>query len=136
ATLSAGPLGIGDPIGQISKTNLLKAVRSDGVIIKPDVPATPLDSVYQNDARGVDVPMVASTYTDFGDGLRTYYIFAYARGANRTITIDPSSFGISGPSYLYDSLQDSGRLINAGSAYTLDLTGDIGYYVLAPVGVS
>jgi hypothetical protein len=136
ATLSAGPVGVGDPMGQLSKANLLKAVRPDGVIVKPDVPATPLDSVFQNDARGVDVPMVASTYTDFGGGLRTYYIFAYPRGANRTITIDPSSFGMSGAAYLYDSLKDSGRLIERRSAVTFDLTDDVGYYVLAPVGPS
>lgn len=139
ATLSAGPVGVGDPMGQLSKTNLLKAVRADGVIVKPDVPATPLDSVIQLDAQGVDTPMVVSTYSDFGQGLRTHYIFAYARGANRMVTIDPASFGITGAAYLYDVLNDSGRLIDARAHFTFELTGSeptdaTGYFVLAPVG--
>ena len=80
ATLSAGPLGIGDPLGGISAANLLKAVRPDGVIVKPDVPLTPVDSVYISDAQGVDTPMVAATYSDFG-GMRANYIFAYTRAS-------------------------------------------------------
>ncbi len=136
ATLSAGPVGVGDPMGALSKENLLRAVRADGVIVKPDVPATPLDSVFHNDAKGIDVPMVASTYTDFGNGLKTHYIFAFPRGANKTITISPLAYGIAGEAWLYDSLHGTGHLINARSAWTLDLNDGPGYFVLAPVGKS
>ncbi len=136
ATLSAGPVGIGDALGNISKGNLIRAVRADGVIVKPDVAATPVDSVMQNDALGIDVPMVVASHSDFGAGLRTYYLFAYVRGANKTITIDPATYGISGAAYFYDALQESGRLINPHSPVTFDLAGDAGYYVLAPVGKS
>jgi hypothetical protein len=133
ATLSAGPVGVGDAIGNLSRSNLLKAVRSDGVIVKPDVPATPVESVIQKDALGIDTPMLASTYSDFGRGLRTYYLFAYVRGANRTVTVDPKAFGMSGAAYLYDSLNDTGRFIDQNSTCTFDLPGDTGYYILAPV---
>jgi len=136
ANLSAGPLGIGDPVGKISRENLIRAVRADGVIVKPDVPATPLDSVFQSDATGADTPMIASTYTDFGEGYRTHYIFAFTRGANKTITIDPAQYGITGSAYLYDSLQDTGRLIDHHGTFTLDLNDGVGYFVLAPVGPS
>ncbi len=136
ATLSAGPVGIGDPLGQISKENVLRSVRADGVIVKPDVSATPRDSVFLNDALGIDVPMVASAWTDFGGGLKTWYLFAYTRGSNNSVTIDPASFGINGAAYFYDSLKETGRLINARSTYTFNLTDGVGYYVLAPVGPS
>jgi hypothetical protein len=136
ATLSAGPVGVGDAMGDLSKANLLKSVRSDGVIVKPDVPATPEDSVYQSDALGLDAPMVASAYTDFGGGLRTYYIFAFIRGVNRTVTIAPAAYGITGSAYLYDALNDSGRLIDPQAKVTFDLTDDTGYFVLSPVGSS
>src|SRR5262249_1671463 len=43
ATLSAGPVGVGDPVGQLSASNLLRSVRRDGVIVKPDVPLMPID---------------------------------------------------------------------------------------------
>ena len=136
AALSAGPIGVGDRVGDLSRDNLLKAVRADGVIVKPDVPATPLDSVFVNDAQGVDVPMVAATYADYGNGLRAHYILAFTRGANSTIAIDPAVYGISGTAYLYDWLRGSGRLIEAGSTYTLNLANGFGYFVLTPVGPS
>ncbi len=136
ATLSAGPIGLGDPMGQLSRDNLLKAVRSDGVIVKPDVPATPLDSVFINDALGIDVPMVASTYSDYGNGLRANYILAFTRAVNTTLTIDPAVYGISGAAYLYDWIGGAGHLINAGSTYTMNLANGFGYFVLTPVGKS
>jgi hypothetical protein len=136
ATLSAGPVGVGDKQGDLSKTNLLNAVRKDGVIVKPDVPATPMDSVFQKDALKIDTPMIATTYSDFGGGMKTYYLFAYVRGANRTVTVDPAAFGMGGDTYFYDWLHDTGQFIGRGSAYTFDLSDDTGFYVLAPVQAS
>lgn len=136
ATLSAGPVGVGDPMGNLSPQNLFKAVRSDGVIVKPDVPATPLDSVFISDSLGIDVPMVVSTYSDFGSGLRANYIFAFTRAANNTITIDPALYGISGSAWLYDWIGGAGRLITAGSPYTVNLANGVGYFVLTPIGKS
>lgn len=135
ATLSAGPLGVGDAMGSLSKDNLLRAVRADGVIVKPDVPATPVDSVFVNDALGIDAPMVAAASTNFGAGLKAWCLFVYKRGPNPTLTVTPATFGIPGAAYLYDALNDAGRLIDAHSSYTFDVT-DVGYYVLSPVGPS
>jgi len=136
AALSAGPIGVGDPVGGLSRDNLLKAVRGDGVIVKPDVPATPLDSVFIDDALGLDVPMVASTYSDYGNGFRANYILAFPRGANTTIVIDPAVYGISTAAYLYDWIGGTGRLIDEGSTYTLNLANGFGYFILTPVGKS
>jgi len=81
ATLSAGPVGVGDPIGAENAGNLAQVARTDGVIVKPDVPLTPTDSMYVADAAGTDAPAVASTYTDHGL-LRGAYVYAYARHDN------------------------------------------------------
>ncbi|MEP6714399.1 MAG: hypothetical protein ABJC09_02420 [Terriglobia bacterium] len=134
ATISAGPVGVGDPMGALSQQNLLQAARPDGVIVKPDVAAAPLDSVFINDAQGVDVPMVVTAYTDFGAGLKANYIFAYPRGANKTITIQPGSYGIIGQSYLYDYLNGTGHFLDAHASYKLDLTSGPGYFILMPAG--
>jgi hypothetical protein len=136
AVLSAGPVGVGDKLGGLSKTNLSRAARADGVLVKPDVAATPVDSVIANDALGVDIPMVASTWSDFGGGLRANYIFTYARAGNTALTIDPSTYGIGGASYLYDYLAGSATYIAAGSTYNTILDADASYYVLVPVGAS
>jgi hypothetical protein len=135
ATLSAGPVGVGDPMGAISAQNLLRAVRADGVIVKPDFPAAPLDSVIQADAQGLDIPMQAATRVDF-NGLRANYIFAYARGANTLLTIDPAEYGVSGPSWLYDLVRREGHLLEANSAWTTDLGSSTGLYILEAIGKS
>ncbi|MGH7979826.1 MAG: hypothetical protein ACREE6_10660, partial [Limisphaerales bacterium] len=63
STLSGGPVGIGDKIGAEDTNNLFQAVRLDGVIVKPDVPAVPLDQCYIADARREPSPLVAAAYT-------------------------------------------------------------------------
>src|SRR5207302_8156464 len=53
STLSAGIVGVGDPIGAESKANLLQTIRGDGVIVKPDVPIVPVDAMYIQDAQAL-----------------------------------------------------------------------------------
>lgn len=78
ANLSAGPVGVGDPIGAENKANLMQVARPDGVLVKPDVPLTPTDATYVGDAAGERPAMVAATYTDHGP-LRDGYVYSYAR---------------------------------------------------------
>jgi hypothetical protein len=66
ATLSAGIVGVGDPIGQESRSALMQSVLPDGVIVKPDSPIVPLDQTYLGEAAGTMPPMVASTFTQHG----------------------------------------------------------------------
>jgi hypothetical protein len=134
--LSAGPVGVGDSLGNLSKANLTRAARADGVLVKPDAAAVPIDSVYANDAAGIDTPMVAATWTDFGKGLRGNYIFAYPRAAGNLTLIDPSAYGITGASYLYDVIGRSGTYVGAGSTYTAAVASGGSYFVLVPVGPS
>src|SRR5208282_2429220 len=78
ATLSAGPVGIGDMLGAENGPNLFQAVRRDGVIVKPDAPIVPLDQCYIADANQQPSPLVASTFTQQG-GRKTSYVFAFNR---------------------------------------------------------
>jgi hypothetical protein len=135
AVLSAGPVGVGDALGSLSRANLIKAARPDGVIVKPDVTAAPLDRVYIADAQGVDTPMTVASLTDYG-ALKAHFIFSYVRQTNNTITINPGDFGISGASYLYDYVNGAGTVISPGSSWTGTLASGTGYYVLVPVGQS
>lgn len=48
ATLSTGPVGIGDSVGHSNRSFLLPAMRADGVIIKPTKPALRLDRFYSS----------------------------------------------------------------------------------------
>lgn len=140
STLSAGPVGVGDAIGSLNRANLLRVVRNDGVIVKPDVPIVPLDQSFLNDAQNLGRPMVASTYTDFG-AIKVFYIFAYNRGSDTTTTFTPASFGVSGPVYVYSYFAGSGTLMDAGDTFSEPMNSGSGsaryaYYIVVPIGPS
>jgi hypothetical protein len=120
ATLSAGIVGVGDPIGRESRSALMQSVRPDGVIVKPDSPLVPLDQTYLGEASGAMPPMVASTFTQHGP-LRAAYVFAYARGAQspQTIAFTPAELGIaSSTCYVYDYFTRKGTLLRCGDSFT------------------
>jgi len=135
ATLSAGPVGIGDQIGSINVPNLLHTVRRDGVIVKPDVPLTPTEASYSNMAHSTDAPQIAYSWSDFG-ALRTNYVFAFTQGKNALAKFSPSDLGINGQVYVYDYFAGTGQLAQAGDAIQKQISGDALYLVLAPVGPS
>jgi hypothetical protein len=135
ATLSAGPVGIGDQIGSINGTNLRRAVRRDGVIVKPDVPLTPTDASYSNMAHSTDTPQVAYTWSDFG-ALRTNYVFAFTQGTNAQAKFSPKDLGVNARVYVYDYFAGTGQLADPSDGIQQAVSGDALYLVVAPVGPS
>lgn len=135
ATLSAGPVGVGDKLGTVNRQNLLRAIRADGMIVKPDAPVAPIDDSYLNDAQSVTRPMIASTYSDFGRW-KALYIFAYARGLDKDVTFTPGRLGMSGQVYVYNYVAQTGRLMHATETVHDMLTDEYAYYVIVPVNDS
>jgi hypothetical protein len=134
ATLSAGPVGVGDRLGTLSAGNLRRAVRADGTIVKPDVPLTPLDSSFWSDSQAAGAPMIAATYSDYGD-LRAWYFFLYAQGANTQAQFRLSDGGLKEPVFLYDYFDGTGRVVQPGELLNEDAQGSR-YLVAAPIGPS
>ena len=136
STLSGGMVGVGDAIGKESTSNLLKSVRPDGVIVKPDTPIMPIDATYSAIAGNSSAPMVAATSTGH-NGLREAYVFAYSRNnGSQSISFSPNSLGVSGQAYVYNYFTGTGQLVSAGGTFT-DTVGTNGsYYEVAPVGAS
>jgi hypothetical protein len=137
ATLMAGPVGSGDLLGASDEVNLRHAVRTDGVIVKPDAPLTPLDATFQAFTQSSAAPMLASTYTDHA-GLRTAYVLAYGRvaGALSQIEFSPESVGVTGPAYVYDFFQNKGTVIQPGAGFSTLVDYNGSYYLVAPIGPS
>ncbi len=134
--LSCGPVGVGDPLGGENFSVLAHSVRSDGVIVKPDVAAVPLDSTYISDAQSLSQPMVAAARSDH-TGVSEAYVFAYARDAVNTIaTFSPALAGISGDTIVYDWSWSSGTYIASGNTCgrPVDTSGSL--LLTAPVGTS
>jgi hypothetical protein len=139
AALSAGMIGVGDAIDSTNKVNVSRAIRADGVIVKPDAPIVPLDTTFVNAASGLDTPDVAATFSDFG-GMRATYVWAFNAGSNQTATFTPASFGYGGPVFVFNWFTGVGKVIDAADAYTENLApgaeGSRSYYVVVPVGPS
>jgi autotransporter-associated beta strand protein len=141
ATLSGGPVGPGDALGAVNAANLVKSVRADSVIVKPDVPLLPLDSTYLGDAQGNNQPMVAAASTDH-NGLKAFYVFSYARqSANATASFASSALGLSGDAYVYDYFNHTGAIISNGAAFSFTTTlADVNvggsYFIVVPIGPS
>lgn len=51
STLSCGPVGVGDKIGNFGKDTIMRACRKDGLILKPDKPLTAADSMFVPNAK-------------------------------------------------------------------------------------
>ena len=138
STLSSGPVGIGDKIGAENTNNLFKAVRADGVIVKPDVPALPLDSCYMADARHEDSPLIAAAYTDH-KGLKTAYVFAFNRSKSddERVRFTPAELGFDQPVCIYDYFAEDGRCLKPGKTVAASLGANgTAFYVVAPFGKS
>ena len=130
ATLSAGPVGVGDPLDRIDASNLRRAVRADSVLLKPDAPIEPIDASFIADARGSSAPMIAATHS--GDEIE---VFAYPRTSSQEQTmVSLRELGIHGPAYEWDWVRHTGRLIPAGGSFAMVFENGWSYAVVTPVG--
>lgn len=136
STLSGGMVGVGDRLGTESKTNLMQAIRADGVIVKPDTSMVPTDETYVADAQGRQSPMVAVAYTNHTN-LVDAYVFAYSRSSNisQTATFVPDRLRMSGKAYIYNYFTGSGTVIDAGQSFSSRVSSG-SYYIVAPIGPS
>jgi hypothetical protein len=134
ATLSAGPVGVGDRAGEMDTANLLRSVRPDGVIVKPDVPLTPIDLSFWNDGHNARLPLVASTYSDFG-GAKAWYLFLYPQSDETHARFRLSDIGLTAPAFLYDYFDGAGRVVRPDEVLVEDVPG-WRYQIAAPIGPS
>ena len=136
--LSAGVVGFGDPIGKENRTNLMRTCRSDGVLIKPDVPIVPIDRAYLDGALHVHAPVIARTYTH-QDGVKTAYVFAFAPRPQdkKAVTFSAHNIGLKGAMYVYNYFTGASARIAAGQKFTGALGADnAAYYVCASPGAA
>jgi hypothetical protein len=131
ATLSAAMVGIGDRSGAEDKKNLLRAVRLDGVIIKPDTPLLPIDAMY---TAGPRQPMIAAAHTDHG-ALRTSYVFSYGRGLDGlSVAFTPAQVGVPREVYVYDVRHRTARRLAPADAFRFVLAPNgTAYFVVAAI---
>jgi hypothetical protein len=133
STLSAGPVGVGDALGGTNVQNIAAVVRRDMVIVKPDTPLLPIDSMYPTDATNPGAPMVAMATSNFGD-YTMRYVFAYPRNeTDQMVSVPLDELGASEPVIAYDWLSHTGRLIPTRGTLVMRFQDGWDYQILAPV---
>ena len=137
-TLSAGPVAIGDEMGQENKQNLMQATRTDGVIVKPDEALVPVDSDYLDGALGRHGPTLGYTHTR-QNGTTTAYVFAFANTSqdHGPVQFQARDVGLEGPMAVYDYFAHRLTVVPAGGSFHGELEGDeASFYVCATPGKS
>lgn len=156
AVLSAGPLALADPIGNF--VPIPEAIRSDGLILKPDASMVPSDATFVADADATEQfygisgstasnagnkgqlifpTLIGHTYSDFGAS-KVGYVFAYTRELNATapVSFTPQDFGFNGTVYVYDYFGKAGWTQPASQSITRPVDSQGSYFVIAAVGPS
>lgn len=140
ATLSAGPIGVGDAFEQLDRTNIFKAARADGETVKPDEPLTPLARSYVSQARKTGEPILASTFTRHGDHTTVYFLaFADNPQSGRTnFSVRPRELGFKSRVAVFDPQSEAIVTLNAADDYSGNLTAPdaYAYRVVAPISPS
>jgi hypothetical protein len=74
AALSAGPVGIGDPIGEGDPALIRRTCRADGVLVRPDVPVAAIDRAAFGAPVWSGEPLVGSAHTQHAAGRWSYVV--------------------------------------------------------------
>ena len=106
AAMSGGPVGPSDMIGMSDRDLIMKTCRSDGLLLKPDRPATPIDIMFlinKHIGFGGKKPWVVTTESDHEIG-RTTYLMAFNLWPQSMyqpwVTFEQS--GLDGPHLVYN----------------------------------
>lgn len=140
ATLSAGPVGVGDAFEQLDRANIMKAARADGEIVKPDEPLTPLARSYVSQARKTGEPILASTFTRHGNRT-TAYLLAFADNPQKGRTdfsVSPAELGFKNRVAVFDPQAQTLATMNAADTISGSLSGPdaYAYRIIAPISRS
>jgi hypothetical protein len=76
ATLSAGPVGIGDRLGHTDRAMVRRSCRPDGVLVKPDLPIAAVDRCFRANAFLEHVPLIGETHSVHPAG-RWWYVATF-----------------------------------------------------------
>jgi hypothetical protein len=133
SALSSGAVGSGDKIGCVDRALLLKCCRPDGLLLKPDKPATPIDRWFLMDKPKGEI---WDTNTKIG-GQRWHYFLIADHKARLDLKL--SDIGESTSRVVRNVKSEQLSLWPSDNSFSIDCiepsTGSIpfGYFEIAPV---
>ena len=139
AVLGAGPVGLGDRLGRTDRELVMRTCRSDGRLVKPDVPVAALDRCFRNHSMLVPSPLVGETHSKHTAGTWTYVVAmnVHMGGAHLTVDLPLAELGAyapSGPLAVYDWRKRTLEPLAPGAPLHFELDPlDWSHRVLCPV---
>jgi hypothetical protein len=139
AALSAGPVGLGDRVGRTDRTLVLRTCRSDGVLLKPDVPIAALDRCFRAHAVMEHAPLVGATHSTHALGAWIYLASFHASRVTEPLAfrVDLADLGADRPvaaMLAYDWRSGRMERVAAEGGFDLRLGPlDWDYRVLCPI---
>jgi hypothetical protein len=137
--VSGGITGASDKIDSLPKysNTILALTRRDGILVKPDIPALITDATIIGYARKRSTSMVARTFTDHGNGYKTFYVYV----TPGPYSFQPSADGMNTANgfYSYNWATKKGTVMKPTDALTGTVpagTGSYSYFMLAPISQS
>jgi len=119
--LSAGMVGVGDAIGDMDREILLRTCRDDGLLLKPDRPAVPVDAMFLEHTRPYTVT-TGSVHAALGE---TRYVAALHMAAEHPER-EPMDIVYTMATYDGKDMNDLFVFPDAVTDWDLDLAGDLG----------
>jgi hypothetical protein len=139
SALSAGPVGIGDPLGRAVAAVLEPCHRGDGRLVKPDVPIAALDRCFGTWPFGRARLLAGECRSTHTAGTWTYVLAINPddrrEGAERVVDSIPlHELGVQAPVLAWDWRAGTGSVLERDDALAVDLAPhDWALWVLAPV---
>lgn len=137
SALSGGPVGPSDMIGKSDPTVILRTCRKDGLLLKPDRPATPIDIMFlynKSELVGGKKPWVVTTESRHEIG-KTTYLAAFNLWPQNMyepfVSFDEA--GISGKHLIYNYESGDYKIVSDKVSFGLMPPEKAFYYVLCPV---
>lgn len=139
ATLSTGPVGIGDRVGRTVPDLLWRCCRRDGVLVKPDAPLAALDRCFRAHVLLEPVPLLAATHSQHTAGRWVYAVSLHASNHDGPLRfrLDLADLGADRPTapvIAWDWRGETLQRIEPDGGFDLALSKlDWDYRVLAPI---
>ena len=141
ATLTASIVGPGDGLHDLNMTRLMQSCRSDGLVLKADRPAVPIDLMWTSADTSSEISVTHSTLAGSDNNTTIFYLLAADVAQDYTLTpahlgMDEDAAGASFIAYEYFSrvavpFNDSAPLrIRKGSGQT---PTKFQYWTISPV---
>lgn len=139
SALSTGPVGFGDALGRADPALVRRTCRTDGILVKPDVPVAALDRCFARPVMTDRRLLVGAAATSHRAGTWQYVVTANPHRDGDPIAerIELAELGVESRSVVWNWRTSSADVLDPDSGWDVELgPHEWDYRVVAPVGTN